>query len=259
MGAFAAAYWYIVAGALENKLNALNGHAAAPGIVISYDSKTVSGFPFNIDVVFNGFMVRGRGAHGPFAWTSEKFALHGLTYGPAQDIFEAAGNQTLSWSDGSGAAHTIKFLPATLHASSVADGKGLSRFDLELVGAGGTDTDGKPFTVNGAQLHLRRDPKRDALDLAVRADEVTAEEDIARLFGTHIKSLSIFATLLPGAAWAALLEGKESWGKAAADWRQQGGHVELGPVSINSSGVNLSEPAFADSSNDLRGLLSPFY
>lgn len=259
MGAFAAAYWYAVTGALENKLDALNGHEAAPGIVISFASKNVSGFPFNIDVVFGGFAVSGQGAHGPFRWTSEKFALHGLTYGPAQDIYEAAGDQTLSWTDGRGQTHLLKFLPATLHASSVANAGGLTRFDLELVGAGGSDSQGRQFTVNGAQLHLRRDPGHDALDLVVRADDVTAGEDIARLFGTHIKSLSIFATFAPGAAFAPLLAGKESWDKAAGQWRQNGGRAEFGPVSIVSSGVNLSAARFADSGNDLSALLDPLY
>jgi len=256
---WAMGYWWIVSGAAEKKLTAMNGHEALPGITVSYASKSISGFPFNLDIVFTGFVVEGQGAHGPFRWSSEKFALHRLTYGPVQDFYEAAGNQTLTWTDGAGKTHALKFLPGALRASIVGDRQGLARFDLVLVAAGGSDSDGSPFTMNGAQLHLRRDPKADALDLMVKADDVTAKQDIARLFGTHIKSLTLYATLTQGSAFAPLLAGRQSWAEASAAWRAKGGGVTIGPVAIASSGVNLSANAFADSGDDLRGLLDPLY
>src|SRR6185437_10251194 len=92
LAAWAMIYWWVVARAFDDKLNAVNGHDAVPGISISYTGKTISGFPFNVDVVFTGLKISGAGAHGPFAWSSEKFALHRLTYGRAQDIYEAAGD-----------------------------------------------------------------------------------------------------------------------------------------------------------------------
>ena len=166
-----------------------------PGITMAYASKTISGFPFNIDVVFTGFTVEGQGAHGPFRWTTEKFALHRLTYGRAQDIYEAAGNQTLIWADGHGKSHELNFLPGLLHASAGMDGRGLLRFDLEAVAAAGQDSDGVPFTAAHAGLHLRRDPKADALDLMISGDDIKTSGSIAGLFGDHIKSLKLYATL----------------------------------------------------------------
>jgi hypothetical protein len=252
-------HWWIVADGVERKLDRINGHEALPGITISYAGRTVSGFPFNLDIVFTGFAVAGEGAHGPFRWTSEKFALHRLTYGPDQDIYEAAGNQSLSWTDGGRSPHAVNFLPGALRASAVSDGQGLLRFDLELVAAGGSDSGGAPFTVNGAELHLRRDPKADVLDLMVKADEIKAREDIARLFGDHIKSLTLYASLTQGSLLAPLLAGRQGWAEASASWRTKGGQVAIGPVAIASSGVNLSANAFADSGDDLRGLLDPLY
>src|SRR5581483_1864200 len=54
LAAWAMGYWWVVASAFDKKLTALNGHEAVPGITVSYASKTISGFPFNIDVVFTG-------------------------------------------------------------------------------------------------------------------------------------------------------------------------------------------------------------
>ncbi len=256
---WAAGHWYEATDALGKKLDQINGHEAMPGVTVSFATKSISGFPFNIDLVITGLEVKGQGAHGPFRWTSQNFALHRLTYGPVQDIFEAAGNQTLSWTDGHGDSHSVKFLPGSLRASTVGNATGLTRFDLDLVAAGGTDGDGKPFTVNRAQLHLRRDPKIDGLDLMISGDDITAQQDIAHLFGNHIKSLSIYATLTPGSPFSPLLAGTQSWSAAASAWHDRNGQVTLGPVAITSSGVNLSANSFADTSNDLRGALDPLF
>ena len=141
LAGWAMTHWWIVATAFDKKLNDLNGHEAVPGITLSYSGKTISGFPFNIDVVFTGFKIAGAGAHGPFTWSSEHFALHRLTYGRAQDIYEAAGTQTLAWADGAGVPHHIGFLPGAMRASgAIADGRRASaRFDLDITGASGKD------------------------------------------------------------------------------------------------------------------------
>jgi hypothetical protein len=259
IAAWAMANWWVMAGLLDKKLNALNGHEAVPGITLSYATKTISGFPFNIDVVFTGFAVEGQGAHGPLRWTTENFALHRLSYGRTQDIYEAAGKQTLNWTDGGGKSHALKFLPGLLHASSVMDGRGLLRFDLEAVAAAGSDSAGAAFTAAHAQLHLRHDPKADGLDLMISGDGIKASGSIAGLFGDQIKSLKLFATLTQGQSFTPLLEGRSSWPAASTDWRTKGGQVAIGPVAISSSNLNLTANVFPDSGNDLRGVLDPLY
>ena len=68
----------------------------------------MSGFPFNLDVVFDGFPGVGRDrCMGRAVWRAEHFALHALTYGRDETIFEAAGKQSLAWTDGDGKRHTL--------------------------------------------------------------------------------------------------------------------------------------------------------
>jgi hypothetical protein len=259
LAAVAMAHWWVVAGTVERELDEMKGREAAPGITLSFATKSVSGFPFNLDIVFTDFAVSGQGAHGPFRWSTEKFALHRLTYGRLQDIYEAAGSQTLSWTDGAGRAHGLNFLPGSLHASAIADSKGLLRFDLEAMDAGGRDSSGAPFTAADAQIHLRRDPKADAVDLQVSGSEIKSQENIAGLFGDHITHVALYATLTRGAAFAPLLAGKSTWAAASADWRAKGGQVTMGPVDIHSAGVNLTANAFSDTGSDLTGVLDPLY
>jgi hypothetical protein len=257
LAALACAHWWVVTGALDKKLDALNGHDAAPGIRVSYVQKTISGFPFNIDIVFDGLKVEGEGAHGPFRWTSEKFALHRLTYGPAQDIYEAAGNQALDWTDGGGGRHQVKFLPGTLRASASMDGKGLERFDLEMVAAGGDDKDGASFTAAHAQFHFRRNPSTDALDLQISGDDIHAGQ--LGPFGNAIKNVSLYVTVTPGSAFAPLLAGKQGWGAASDAWRQGGGRVMVGPVAVSSARLNLSANAIPGGADGLRTVLDMLY
>jgi hypothetical protein len=221
---WAMAHWWAVAGALDKKLTALNGHEAVPGITISYASKTISGFPFNIDVVFTNLSIAGAGAHGPFRWHSPNFALHTLTYGPRKYIYEAAGNQDLSWTDGAGTQHHSRFLPGALRASAQTDSKGLARFDLEVIAAAGND-----FTAAHLQFHLRRDPDGHDLDLMTSADDARS---------LPLPGWKIYAKLNQEAALMPLLRGDVAVPDAVKAWHAAGGVVKYDPQPPTPAGAD---------------------
>jgi hypothetical protein len=207
-------HWWISADAFEKKLAALKDRPAIPGVVLDWDKVAVGGFPFRLDADFVNFRITGEAAHGPFAWRSERFALHALSYGRSQAVYEAAGRQQLSWSDASGARHAADFLAASMRASSICDALGLRRFDLDVL-----DIGAKSFTIARLQFHMRRDPDGKDLDLMLRAQAA----------GTHPK-VQVYATLGQAAALRALLRGDAFWPQAAADWRAHGGMAKLSQV-----------------------------
>jgi len=212
LAAAAMIHWWIVAGAFEKKLAALKGKEAIPGITLDWDSVEVGGFPFRLEGNFTNLRVQGAAAHGPFAWRSEKFALHALTYGRHQIVYEAAGRQELSWTAASGNAHTVSFLPGSMRGSSIVDGKGLARFDLDIVNVGE-----KSVAIGRLQFHMRRDPDGSDLDLMVRADGLSA-------LGVKIGGgLQLYTTLSQATALMPLLRGDNSWPEAIQNWRAQGG------------------------------------
>ena len=217
LAAIAMVHWWIVAGAFEKKLAGLKGREAIPGITLDWDAVDVGGFPFRLDANFSNFRVHGAAAHGPFAWSAEKFALHALTYGPAKAVYEAAGRQQAAWSDAAGVAHEASFLPGSLRASSILDDKGLSRADLDIVGMSAKD-----FTIGRLQFHMRRDPDGADLDLMLKADEV----------GTQ-KQVQVYATLSRAGLLAPLLKGQASWPQACANWRAQGGMARFSQVVVS--------------------------
>jgi hypothetical protein len=225
LAAWAGIHWWNVASALNRKLDAMKGHEAMPGIVIDWQAKTVSGFPFNLDLVFTGLSVKGAGAHGPFAWSAEKFALHTLTYEQNKRVMEAGGRQALRWTGTDGAPHDLAFLPAELHASAVLDGRGLARFDLDILDAGSKD-----FTASRMQFHLLRDFGK--LDLMGSADHLLAGRGN---FDSPLENLSVYATLTKASGFAALMRGEEAWPQAAARWRLGGGEMRPGAIRIKGS------------------------
>ena len=255
LAAWVMGYWWIAANAFDKTLHALNGHQAIPGVTLSWDSQTISGFPFRLDVVFRDLRIRAEAPRGPVVWQSQHFALHALTYGRTQDIFEAAGPQSLAWTDTGGVRHRLSFLPGSLHASAIADARGLSRFDLSLVDAGGTDGDGAKFTVARAQLHMRRDPNSDALDLMLRAADLNGPPTP---FGDHINKLEIYTRITKGSAFARLLSGQAGWMDAIMAWRHLHGEIVPGTVDIQSSALT-TKTAGPELEPRLKALLFLFY
>ncbi len=210
-------HWWMAASAFEKKLAALKGHQAIPGVTIDWDSDTVGGFPFRMDATFTNLRIQGAGAHGPFAWKSEKFAAHALTYGAAKAVYEAAGRQQASWTDAAGGAHAASFLPASMRGSSIADPAGLRRFDLDIIGM-----DGEGFAAGRFQFHMRRDPDGADLDLMLKIDSLKTQ--------SAPQNLQVYATLSQAKALAALLAGEMAWSEADANWKTQGGTAKLSQV-----------------------------
>ena len=213
LAAGVSAQWWRAAGEFEKKLAALKGHQVIPAVTMDWKSVSVGGFPFRIDADFTQIQIRGEGAHGPFAWSSEKFALHALTYGRSKIVYEATGRQRLAWTGANGAGHAIRFQAGSLHASSVTDASGLARFDLDLVNAGNKDV-----TAGRFQFHMKRDGGN--LDLMVRADSVTG-------FGSPKKLVQAYATLSKAEVYAPLLRGEMPWPMAMGVWRGFGGKAAL--------------------------------
>jgi len=206
-------HWWLAADAFEKRLAALKGHEAIPGVTLDWSSVQVGGFPFRLDADFTNFRIQGTGAHGPFSWRSEKFAMHGLTYGRSQTVYEAAGRQRVSWTGAEGNAHAASFLPGSMRGSSILDAQGLKRFDLDIA-----DMAGRDLAFTRFQFHMRKGPT--GLDLMLKADALA-----------QTANLQVYASLDQAEAWAPLLRGEISWPQADAAWRAKGGKATLSQLT----------------------------
>ncbi len=201
-------HWKFAADAFEKKFAALKGQEAVPGIVIDWKTVVVGGFPFRLDADFTQFSVHGAGARGPFAWSSDKFALHTLSYARSKTVYEASGHQHLEWVD-AGGDRSADFLPGTFHAGSIIDDKGLKRLDVDIVDAGG-----QGFTAAEIQLHLRRAGGN--VEVVIKGDRIAG-----------IPQVGAYVTLTNAGELMPLLAGLAPWPDAVTAWHGHGGEVRL--------------------------------
>jgi hypothetical protein len=222
----------------------MKGREAVPGVTLDWRGVALSGFPFRIDVTFDGFSAKGAGPHGPFAWNADQFAVHALTYGAQKDVFEAAGQQHLSWTDAGARAHTLDFLPGSLRASAIRDSRGLVRFDVDIVAL-----NGKGLGIGRAQFHMRLNPDGKSIDLMAEGDAVKGEGPLGA-----VKTVRIYQTLSQGAAFARLLRGEQSPAAAHAAWNAAGGRMTPTRTEINGQAAQAPDQITAASL-----LLDAFY
>ena len=220
-------YWFAASRAVSHKLDAINGHEIAPGVTVSFAQKTMSGFPFRIDSELDNLRIEIATSHGPTIWTAERFAAHALTYGRRQFIFEAAGRQHIEWHNDAGLLHTYDFLPGLLRASAISEGGEISRFDLDLIDAASPDVSAARF-----QVHLRKDPKIDRLDLIVSVADAHIAPALKPAFGPDVKSFDLDALLSPGTSFDELLAGHADWRTALENWRTRRGGMLVNKIQM---------------------------
>jgi hypothetical protein len=241
--------WRQLATEWETKLVAANrGQEIAPGVTLHFSSQEVGGFPFNLDVVLNNFVLSVQSTRGPLSLRSEQFAIHALTYGRAQQIFEAAGTQSLIWTDAEGGAHRFIFVPGTMRASAIEKDGRFSRFDLDVESFGS-----RLLTGGRAQFHIRTATDPNALDFVIRADDLRL-----RPSGAVLPHVDFEGRITPIAPLYSLLSGRDEWRKAIGYWRTARGALRLEHLALEWDDSHLAATGtFAiDEDNRLSGKLA---
>ncbi len=244
------AHWAWSAHTLSQRLDALNGQAVMPGVTLHFAQKEMAGFPFRLDAVFKNLEIAVDTDHGPAIWRSEDFALHSLNYGPPRQVFEAAGKQTLLWTDAKGVHKSFAFVPGSLRASALEDETGLTRFDFDLIDLGSSD-----LQAGRLQFHIRRDG--DAFEFVIDNAGLQLAHILSPAFGEAIKSLKLSGRITEAATLDSLRAGRTDWRNALDNWRNQQGAVELaeGQIAWDRFSLGISGGLLLDEAKRPRGIL----
>ncbi|HEY1632499.1 MAG TPA: DUF2125 domain-containing protein [Rhizomicrobium sp.] len=224
----AGVYWRLTANAVTAYLDAANGHDIAPGVTLKFANRHIAGFPFRVDAVLDDAQIAVTTSQGPASWKAEHFAVHALTYGPSQAVYEAAGSQTLSWTGLDGQKHVWTFVPALLRASSYRQGTALARFDLVAEAVRSPELNADQF-----QFHMRRNPQHDKFDIAVNAFGIHLSPLLQAGFGDTISKLSLDASAAPATPLGGLMGGKSDWRASLEAWRGHGGLFTLNTLEAD--------------------------
>ncbi|HEY1961557.1 MAG TPA: DUF2125 domain-containing protein [Rhizomicrobium sp.] len=251
LAGIAAVHWWIVASAWAKYLDAANGHEIMPGVRMSFAQKRIAGFPFRTDTILKNLSLQVAEADGPVIWTTENFAMHELTYGRVQAIFEAAGRQTLSWTDAHSREHRFAFLPGTFRASSIlADGR-LIRFDSQIVGL-----DGQDFSAAEGQLHFR--VTNNGVDVFLSLRDAHIRDGYAATLGPSIDNLTVNGTLDHASKLQPALSGDQAPQNALEEWRQAGGALAVKDATLTRHKAisHFNGKLALDSNHNLVGVLA---
>ncbi len=214
-------HWWIAASRLSAWLDAANGHEIVPGVTMTYGTRHISGFPFSLDTAFRDVTFSVATPHGPTKWHTAEFAMHALTYGRNETIFEAAGPQTLTWTRDDGTRHSLPFAVGALHVSTIVEKGALANFDLDLLGFGS-----KAFTAKRLQFHMRRNGE-DKLDLFVTAEGIGTSPETCPLLGAPLAKGELIGAITQARALSTFLAGGQGWNEAVASWRAAGGRLGI--------------------------------
>jgi hypothetical protein len=253
LGLGVSARWWSVAHQLSAKLDAMNHHEVIPGVKMDFASKSLSGFPFNVDTIFHDLTFTVAGPHGSIAWRSENFASHALTFGGEHWIYEAAGHQRLTWTDAHGKQRGLAFEVASLHASASITDTRLERVDLDLFGF-----NSPALSIARTQFHARRNPGADQLDMIVEMDEMHLSPPLRGACGETVGHVKIDGNFSNGSTFRTALSGNVPWQSGFDAWRKQGGRFFLahGDFACSSSSTFVQGQIGLDDQKRPRGLLT---
>jgi hypothetical protein len=238
-------FWRVQADTLAAKLDRANGGEVVPGVVFAFAEKSVTGYPFRLDVVLSGVTFVHRAPEGEMAWRTEKLAFHVLSYNHDRFILETTGLQSFASPGAPGAPPRVIYLtPAIARASAVLSGDRIARFDLDLWQPQAKDAtlNAKPnltMSAGRAQLHLLERPDN-TIDVAMKIEDAQIGEGYKPALGSAIRLIDLRGKLVQGQALDDLLLAKENAFDAVEDWRQKGGALAVESLALDWSGMKTT-------------------
>jgi hypothetical protein len=89
------------------------------------------------------------------------------------------------------------------------------------------------------QLHFRKAPDRDAIDIVASADQLRLSPALQAGFGADIPHVNLEGSLVPATPFAALFDGHAAWDRALDGWRQKEGAFHLAKLEMTWGGTRL--------------------
>jgi hypothetical protein len=237
----------VQADTLAARLDRANGGEIIPGVVFAFAEKSLSGYPFRLDVVLSGVTFSHQTPEGETAWRSEKLALHRQAYDTNRFIFEADGLQSFAFPPVMpGTVPRVYFLtPGIARASAILTNGKLARFDLDLWEVQGREATlgadpNRRLAADRAQLHFLGRPD-DTIDVAMQINNARIGSALSSTRAELPLSLvEMRGKLTHGEAFDGLRTATTSLADAAGTWRSADGALSVSDLTVNWSNLHAS-------------------
>lgn len=209
------AYWYSLRTGLERALASAQADLAEGGITLSLPDVRYDGFPLSVKATLSEPQISGTAG----SVRAEVFTLEASAFKPAHWTLQSQGDMRIDWRQYPETRYLFDLSPSLVRGDFKASLSGVLK-SARLTGFKLTATPviGTPPPLRAVEsIVLNLKPKHGSMifDLSVVGAfmDRSAARDIQRIFGPHIKTLSVKGTL----------EGLTTLDdKAMAQWRQSG-------------------------------------
>jgi len=238
-------FWRVQADTLAAKLDRANGGEIVPGVVFAFAEKSISGFPFRLDLVLSGVSFAHRAPEGEMVWRTEKLAVHVQSYSHDRYIFETTGLQSFARPGAPGAPPRVIILtPALARASAVLNGDRVARFDLDLWQPQAKDASlnaNPKLTMSAARAQLHLLERADnTIDVAMKIEDAQIGEGYRPALGSEMRLLELRGKLVQGETLDDLRLARQNVFDAVEQWRQQGGTLAVDSLALDWAGVKTT-------------------
>jgi hypothetical protein len=251
------AWWLVVRGAVASGIDREIAQAATRGDIWTCANRTVTGFPFRIEVRCTALALTRTLPGGSLSFATGPLTVVGQPQRPSHIIAEAAGPARVSFPDG----RVVEARWDTLEASRRMREGQLERFALIAKKPVVTVTQGGATTTLSAgelAVNARRNPARpaqdDAVDLAVQVAALVSGELDALLGDANASTLELLSTISRASVFATGLTPAN-----LEAWRAGSGAVEITRLNLRKGVKQLDATGrlAIDANRRLTGRIEP--
>lgn len=228
--------WWILAGDLDAEGEAWTERRRAEGFDVSYQSKSVGGFPFDIEIVFDAPRFGRAEPNEAWVWEGERLTLVVPPWRLDRPVLRLDGPQRFRF--GAGRAYREVTVEARSLGAKLFVGS-LGQLERLALGARDVRAEGSAFDGVLTVARVRLEGSRDwraagpaAVSISVLADSATLPRDTSGL-GTLVTRVRVDATVrgdpLPAVALASGL----------AVWRDDGGTIEFRTFAVEWGSLDV--------------------
>jgi len=254
------AYWHVTGNTWAARLDGANGGEIMPGVTFAFANKSISGFPFRLDIVLDGVTIAHHTPEGETALRIEKLAIHALSYNASHYLFETDGLVSLARPGANGTQPNVLYItPAQSRASALLNQGVLTRFDLDMIGFAARDarseeTSARDVRAARLQFHVMAQGEN-SIALAIKANDLTIGSGYEFPFDRSVEIFGVRGAITQSPALIPLRKGDVTFEEGLDQWRAVKGEVQVTALDAVLGGkpVALTGALTLDETGDLSG------
>ncbi len=241
-----AAYWFVLAGQIEQAVHNWTATQNETGLAIAYDGLEVSGFPYRMQIEIRNARLGATdgaarpGGQGRWQWDTPLLVGNVLPYRLDHIVLRAPEPQRLVIFGHGEKGRSYSLVPDSAQASLVLNAGQIERLAIDISGARLSGSDIDDMALGRVQLHARQtdapDDSSTTLELALQAENIRYQPFSETALGPLIETARIKGAL-SGARFSNDLSKLIKQGQAADRFQLTAMQLRWGALDLDAAGT----------------------